>query len=256
MARKKNKQKSYKLAWFIAGIVLILTSYIAWQLWQQRTTRFVHYPGFDIDIPVGYELHGIDVSKHQGSIWWPSVKQMKEKDIQLRFVFIKATEGYTLTDRQYSRNWKQAKEHQLARGAYHFFVAGKDGARQAAHFLKKVDFEKGDLPPVLDIEDMNGHSAASVRTELDEWLKLVSDECNCKPIIYTNADFYNRHLAGFYKDYPLWVAHYYQQKKPQVVHDWIFWQHNDRGKVNGIKESVDFNVFNGSESAFKKLLIR
>lgn len=256
MAHKKAKRSYHKLSWFIAGIVLLLISYIAWQLWQQRITRFVHYPGFDIDMPVGYELHGIDVSKHQGNIWWPSVQEMKEKDIQLRFVFIKATEGYTLTDRQFSRNWKLAKEQKLARGAYHFFVAGKDGARQAEHFLRKVDFEKGDLPPVLDIEELNGRTAASVRNELDKWLKLVSEDCDCKPLIYTNADFYNRHLAGHYDDYPLWVAHYYEQRKPDVMQEWIFWQHNDRGKVNGIKEPVDFNVFKGNEAAFKKLLIR
>ncbi len=256
MARKKTKNKSRKIYWIIISTVLLLVMYISWQLWQQHTTKFVHYPNFGIDMPVGYELHGIDVSKHQGSIWWPSVKAMKEKHIQISYVFIKATEGYTLTDKQFNKNWKLAHDVKITKGAYHFFVAGKDGKRQAEHFLDKVNFQKGDLPPVLDIEDLNGHSAESVRKELDEWLELVSDASGCIPIIYTNADFYNRYLSGFYDDNPLWVAHYYEQRKPDVDHPWVFWQHNDRGKVDGIKESVDFNVFSGGEAAFKKILIK
>ena len=36
---------------------------------------------------------------------------------------------------------------------------------------------------------------------------------------------------------------------------WHFWQHSDRGNVNGINEKVDFNVFNGDSLALRKLCI-
>jgi lysozyme len=50
----------------------------------------------------------------------------------------------------------------------------------------------------------------------------------------------------------LWIAHYYE-KKVNVNHAWRFWQHNDSGKVNGIKGLVDFNVFNGNINELKTM---
>ncbi len=37
--------------------------------------------------------------------------------------------------------------------------------------------------------------------------------------------------------------------------EWLFWQHNEEGRVNGILSKVDFNVFYGDSADFKKLLI-
>jgi hypothetical protein len=53
----------------------------------------------------------------------------------------------------------------------------------------------------------------------------------------------------------LWVAHYEQPTGPRIGRDWSFWQHNEKGHVNGIAQEVDFNVFKGDTVAFKKLLI-
>jgi lysozyme len=37
--------------------------------------------------------------------------------------------------------------------------------------------------------------------------------------------------------------------------DWHFWQHSDRGNVNGINERVDFNVFNGDSAALRRICV-
>jgi lysozyme len=75
-------------------------------------------------------------------------------------------------------------------------------------------------------------------------------------VIYTNVDFYNRYLGEAFDDYPLWVAHYYQRREPRIKRGWVFWQHSDEGRVNGIRSPVDFNVFNGDSTAFRALLLR
>jgi lysozyme len=258
MGRKRKKSTERKKGILLFLLPIILMGGAIWyysHLWPFQATKFKHYPGFAIDIPQGYQIHGIDVSKYQGNIWWSSVKEMKIKDVSIQFVFIKATEGYTLTDKTFSRNWREAKKSGITRGAYHFFTAGKDGTKQAEHFLKKVTLATGDLPPVLDIEETNSKNTDLLRQELKEWLVKVEEKAGKKPIIYTNADFYNRYLAGHFDEYPLWVAHYYQKDEPDVNRKWIFWQHNDKGKINGIKESVDFNVFYGSKNDFQKLLL-
>jgi lysozyme len=127
---------------------------------------------------------------------------------------------------------------------------------QAENFIDKVKLESGDFPPVLDIEQMNGTSAAVIKKEAMKWLEVVENYYQVKPIIYTNLDFYNRNFGSEFDKYPLWIAHYYQLEKPRIDRGWMFWQHSDEGRVNGIGSKVDFNVFNGDSLEFRNLLIR
>ena len=93
------------------------------------------------------------------------------------------------------------------------------------------------------------------RREVKKWLETVEAYYHVTPIIYTNVDFYDQNLGSEFDKYPLWVAHYYQQEQPRINRDWTFWQHNDRGNVNGITYKVDFNVFSGDSLEFKSLLL-
>ena len=87
------------------------------------------------------------------------------------------------------------------------------------------------------------------------WLKAVEAHYGVRPIIYTHVQFYNHYLRGHFEDYPLWIAHYLQPRAPRIGRSWHFWQHSERGKVNGISSRVDFNVFRGDTLTFKSLLI-
>lgn len=244
------------------AIFIILTCVLiaigAWMLYQwftYRKAKFTRYPEFGIAIPSNYPIHGIDVSKYQQIIAWDEVQAMRVSEIRLSFAFIKATEGIGNIDPHFNLNWKKAKASGMVRGAYHFFIASKDGRMQAEHFIKRVELKAGDLPPVLDVEQLNGVSATQLKVEIREWLTIVENYYHIRPIIYTNADFYKRHLGKEFDNYPLWVAHYYQPGQPRINRDWHFWQHSDEGRVNGIISPVDFNVFNGDSTAFQGLLI-
>ena len=127
---------------------------------------------------------------------------------------------------------------------------------QAENFIKIVDLKPGDLPPVLDVEQTNGISKELIRKELKTWLDIVENNYHIRPIIYTNIDFYKQNMGDEFDDYPLWVAHYYQPRQPRIKRDWVFWQHNDNGRVNGILSPVDFNVYSGDSVAFRQLLIK
>lgn len=238
---------------------LTLAGYVAFQLqWREREERIVantRYEAFGIPIPHGYTIHGLDVSAHQGIIHWPAVKAMKVNDIQMGFCFIKATEGLEDTDKRFRDNWEQARGAGMIRGAYHFFLATKSGKKQALQYLKQVQLRKGDLPPVVDVEHLYKVKPALMRQRLQEWLDLVESYYQVKPIIYTYADFYQRYLGDAFNEYPLWVAHYSEPKKPRVQRKWSFWQHSEMGTLNGIRTRVDCNVFNGDSLQFKRLLI-
>jgi lysozyme len=216
----------------------------------------VFYPDFQISIPGGYKIHGIDVSKYQSVINWKEVREMDADGIKIGFAFIKATEGVGNVDNQFRRNWLKAEEQNICKGAYHFFIAGKNGRRQAANFIEIVNLKKGDLPPVIDIEKSFGVSANEIKKEVADWIAVVQKYYGVQPIIYTNIDFYTRYLQDDFDNYPVWIAHYLQPVKPRIDHKWAFWQHSESGRVNGIKAPVDFNVFSGDSIDFKNFLIQ
>ena len=256
MVRKKKKRspfKSFVKIFFWLCVVFAGTYYVVNLL---LVKPHIFYPGFEIDIPTGYEIHGIDVSRYQEVINWEEVKDMEVKDIKIGFAFIKATEGRFLVDPRFRGNWLQAGKQNIPRGAYHFFIPGKNPERQAKNFMGMVSLRPGDLPPVLDVEITRNLSVKQMQKEVQTWLDMVEARYNTKPIIYTNISFYEKYFKGKFDDYPLWIAHYLQPDKPRTDQDWIIWQHSESGRVNGIKSLVDFNVFSGDSTDFKQLLLK
>lgn len=251
MAKKKSKPTSIIILFIV--LMMAITAAI---FYYASKPKFIRYPEFGIYIPVNYQIHGIDVSHHQRVIDWEEVKAMQIKNIRINFSFIKATEGINDTDSRFKINWWQASQAGMARGAYHFFNPGKSGLAQAKNFIETVQLKPGDLPPVLDIEQVNLVSKKELQTRVSEWLIAVENHYHSKPIIYTSAVFYSNYLAGKFDDYPLWVAHYLVKDKPRIKRPWTFWQHNETGHVNGINHFVDFNVFNGDSTAFQNLCIK
>jgi lysozyme len=255
VAKKKKRSSSAYLFkiffWLFAACVGV---YYAIDFFV--TPADVFYPGFQITMPPGYLIHGIDVSRYQRTINWKDVKDMQDGNVKIGFAFIKATEGIGNVDEQYRRNWLKAEEQNICKGAYHFFIAGKSGKKQATNFIEMVNLKTGDLPPVLDIEQSYGIPAAEIKKEAQEWLIIVEKQYGIKPVIYTNIDFYTNYLQHDFDDYPIWIAHYLQPQKPRIERKWSFWQHNESGRVNGIKTPVDFNVFSGDSTDFRNILIK
>jgi lysozyme len=187
-AKQKKQARKIVLAG-VAALLLIITVWLLYQRLTYRKAKMTRYPEFGIAIPENYSIHGIDVSKYQSMIAWEEVRAMKVKNIQLGFAFIKATEGIGNTDPHFKRNWKKSKDAGVIRGAYHFFIASKDGRMQAENFIDKVELEPGDMPPVLDAEQLNGTSADQLKKEMKKWLDIVENHYGVKPVIYTNVDF-------------------------------------------------------------------
>jgi lysozyme len=244
--------KKFKQALFLLLLVAIC-GYAAYTIFNKK--RIIKYKNFGITVPANFNIHGIDVSKHQGQIEWDEVSKMEDRGVKLAFAFIKSTEGTSLADEKFEQNFAAAKKHHIIRGAYHFFIPSRNGTAQAQQFIRHTPLQKGDLPPVLDIERFYGTTKEQLITELQTWCTLVEAKYGVKPIIYTNAKFYETYLAGSFDNYPLWVAHYLVNNKPNITRNWLFWQHSERGRVNGILENVDFNVFNGGNWALQSLLI-
>ena len=211
----------------------------------------------DISYPEGYEIHGIDISHHQGEIDWQTLKDEGMIDkFPVRFIMIKATEGATKVDENFVDNFYQAREYGFTRGAYHFYSVHSSAQAQAEFFIKNVKLERGDLPPVLDVEHKpKNQTDEEFQQSIQLWLNMVEFHYGVKPIIYTYYKFKMKYLNdSVFDDYPYWIAHYYVEKV-EYKGAWKFWQHTDVGKLPGIKGNVDCNIYNGSFYDLRKMTI-
>ncbi len=199
-----------------------------------------------------YTVQGIDVSHHQSWIDWSLLP-----DQGIHFAYIKATEGGDLVDSLFSFNWCEAQTFGIRRGAYHYFRPNAPVLDQVLNYIREVDLEPGDLPPVLDVETMDGVTNEDLVENVRAWLTMVEIHYRTKPILYSYQRFYNEHLAESFSDYPVWIARY-SERLPELrpLKEWHFWQYGDRGELAGIKGPVDFNAFSGNTTDLEELLIK
>ncbi|MEO8236841.1 MAG: glycoside hydrolase family 25 protein [Flavobacterium sp.] len=187
---------------------------------------------------------GLDVSEYQGKISWSYVDTLEQK-YPIDFVFIRATVGRDRKDFQFKRNWIGAKENKMIRGAYHYYRPNENSIEQADLFIKTVTLQKGDLPPVLDIERLpKNQSLDSLKKGLKRWLLRVENHYKVRPIIYTGERYYSDFLKEEFGEYLFWIANYnfYREK---IEDDWLFWQFTEKATVPGINKTVDINIYNG-----------
>ncbi len=186
----------------------------------------------------GMEYDGIDVSKHNGVIQWQQVATNKN----IRFVYIKATEGSTLQDRRYRKNLKGAKAQGLLVGSYHFLSSMSPIRKQFDNFRRQAKKADQDLIPVLDVEaiGIKGRwTPHQLRDSVALFASLVKQHYGKLPVIYTGEGFYRGYLTPYFDHYLLFIANYKRRPilKNNALHN--LWQYSQHGHVKGICEYVD-----------------
>ena len=90
--------------------------------------------------------------------------------------------------------------------------------------------------------------------EIREWIKIVEKHTGARPILYLNQRFVKTYLdeaPDLKRDYLVWIARY-GAYKPDV--HLAIWQLSSDGRVKGIVNEVDINVFNGYEGQWQEFL--
>jgi lysozyme len=212
----------------------------------------------------GTKAPGIDVSRFQGTIDWPTVAASG-----IRFAFVQAARGNGLdctvkpadcgADPFYAINYANAKAAGIRVGPYHrAFASGATLAEARADAISEADvylatvgtISPGDLLPVLDVESpFTGLTPKRLRTWVRVWLKRVRARLGVKPMIYTNATSWGAtgDTREFAKArYPLWVAEWGVSKPSVPAGNWAgrgfrVWQYTSSGTVPGISGRVDLD---------------
>ena len=253
----KGRKIAYKriIGFLLAGIIL----FVAVPYGIRLKKIYNHEIIANIPDPEKYPVMGVDVSRYQGNIDWSVLASQN-----VRFAFIKATEGSSHQDPCFSENWDGVQDTNIYAGAYHFFSYESSGETQAQNFIQTVgDLSNCNLPPVVDLEFYGDYvtsplSRKKTQEILNALLKNLEAYYHVKPIIYTTTKAYYQYLVGGgYGAYPLWFRNTYQE--PAIV-DWSFWQYSDQGKLagyDGIQADhteiyIDLNVYHSSYESFLK----
>ena len=202
---------------------------------------------------------GVDVSSYQANI---DMNKLKEQNI--KFIYIKATEGSKTQDKKFNENWKNAKNSELLSGAYHFFSYDSEGKTQAENYITTVGTDlKGRLLPAVDVEyygdkEQNPPAKEDVIRELKIFLDILEKEYGVKPLIYTRADIYNNYLKGEFDKYKKWISSFYTPLSWNYKDDWYIWQYLNRGELEGYtggEKYIDLNILN-KDKKLEELVVK
>ncbi len=179
---------------------------------------------------------GIDISSHQGYIDWEKVSS--DKDI--RFVYIKATEGATYRSPHYAHNITQARRNGLLVGSYHYVTSTATIDDQFQNFSKFALKSVQDLIPMLDVEVRGNWSRSQLLDSLDRFCQLIEEHYGVQPMIYSTMGFYNKNLAPHFNNYRLYIGRY-SKEEPEINWEgqYTIWQYSESGIIPGIDAYVD-----------------
>ncbi|MCS6798188.1 MAG: hypothetical protein NZ898_06625 [Myxococcota bacterium] len=194
----------------------------------------------------GPTLPGIDVSHWQGRIDWDAVA-----GAGIRFAFIRVSDGTGTMDREFHRNWPEARRVGIVRGVYQFFRPNQDPIAQADLLLDRIGtLEPDDMSPVIDVEVTGDRTASQIVAAMRAWIDRVEAATRRRVIIYTAPYFWRTSVGNSdaFASNPLWIANWGVRcpDVPEPWSDWAFWQTSDSGRVAGISGNVDTNEFDGT----------
>ena len=179
---------------------------------------------------------GIDISSYQGYIDWAKVSSNKD----IRFVYIKATEGATYRSPHYAHNITQARRHGLLVGSYHYLTTTSTIDEQFENFSKYALKSVQDLIPMLDIETRGDWSRSQLLDSVGKFCGLVERHYGVQPMIYSTMGFYNKNLAPRFNKHHLYIGRY-SNSEPEInwEGEYTIWQYSETGIIPGIDAYVD-----------------
>lgn len=198
--------------------------------------------------------YGIDISRYQGEVDWEKLRAIpydpitrrqdrgaNGAEVNIGFIFAKASEGADHVDPNIDINREGARGLSIPFGAYHVLTMA-DAKKQAQNFIRTAKLRRGDLTPVIDVEDgiLGSLDVKTVRNKILGVAKCLEREYGRKPIIYSSVKLLERlHDGGKLAGYAFWVARYQVKDRPKGAD---IWQFTESGLVPGIGATVDLNA--------------
>ena len=208
---------------------------------------------------LGYPVF-VDISPHQQRPGQPPPDFVALRAAGVVGVMLRAFEGKDPDEVKGGYSFETLRQSARAAGlivgAYQYFRARHPGDWQAELLLQALGrLEPGELPPALDVEELDGQSASKAREGVLSWVQKVSETIEEPPIIYTGPAFWKHTLKGEslsdLAGCPLWIADYRPSAVPEIPQPFtrpLLWQTTDKARFAGLAGAVDANRWIAKES--------
>lgn len=171
----------------------------------------------------------------------------------LSFYFIKATEGKDWVDRAMTelmiKAWNNSVGVMMLNPIFGFYHYARpdinaSAVKEAEHFIETIKTHLGKCLLALDWE---GNSLKHSTQWALDWLTYVEQKTGVKPFFYASASYLEEMAAEkkghpsriILERYPLWVAHYGEEKKySQFKKEGNIWQYTST--------PMDFDIYYGT----------
>lgn len=202
-------------------------------------------------------LKGIDVSRWQQSIMWPTVKG----NVDFAIIKIGGSDDGLYMDGMAVRNVLEARSAGVQLGFFVYLGGAYPVAEEIQHIKNLISNIGGLRPGEVFALDWEEHHATNEVAYVHGIAKGLVDAGFPAPLIYMSL---SRVRTADWKplvdmNCGLWVAAWGNNDSIADTHPpsdewpfWAFWQYSSTGNVPGISGKVDMNYFNGSLEDFKK----
>ena len=186
---------------------------------------------------------GIDISEHQGTINWDSVKSQISFAI-IRLGWIGNKNNHTL-DKQFERNYSECKRLGIPVGVYVYnYCNNEDTAKSGANWtLQCLQGKSLELPVYIDMEDNSIAGLGKGKlTNICITFNTAIENGGFWAGVYANENWFNNYLnkEEIKKRYTTWIASY-KSGTDCYKGEYDIWQNSSKGKINGIGGSTDTN---------------
>ena len=190
-------------------------------------------------------LIGIDVSKYQGNIDFQKVKNAGVEFVIIRLGYRYYYDEPLTLDPYFLQNIKGATQAGIKIGIYFYsYAKSKEDAIEEANFV--LDNIKGyniEMPIAFDWESFNYFNASEMNlydlTEVSNTFLDTIKKAGYIPVHYASKS-YLEYIWGPIK-HDIWLAHY--TNETTYKGDYIMWQLASNGKVDGINNYVDIDIY-------------
>ena len=216
-------------------------------------TGLVKQENGDMEYFIGDEKvskKGIDVSKYQGEIDW---KKVAATDIDYAIIRV-GIRGYgsgkLVVDETLEDNLKGARQARIPMGVYFATqaVSVEEAKEEAELVLESIKGYKLEYPVCIDVEEVADSEARTANLTKEERTEYVITfletikEAGYDVMIYGNLkSFCGMMDITKLEEYPLWFAYY--DSEIYFPYRIDMWQYSEKGKIDGIKEEVDLNIY-------------
>ncbi|MCI9463058.1 MAG: hypothetical protein HFI48_04105 [Lachnospiraceae bacterium] len=194
---------------------------------------------------------GVDISKHNGSINFRSLKASGVDYVMIRLGARGYSTGQLSLDDNFAENMEEAVEAGLDIGIYFYSQAiNQEEAVQEVNFVvQNLEPYRAHItyPVAFDMENVSNDKARIDQLSRDDKTTITSSflsgiqAAGYAPMIYGNKEWLIKNIdLAKLQDYDIWLSQ--DEDIPDYPYQYTMWQYTTTGVVNGIKGDANLNI--------------